>query len=211
MVDTSFMDDVIFPEEISLGSVGGPDWVAEIVTLANGAEERNTRWSAPLRSYDARYGVKTADQVHQIIEHYVVAMGRMRGFRFKDWTDFQSCPPQQAPAFDDQPLGVGDGATKTFQLRKTYAVLGHSFVREIVKPYGTVLIGVDGAAVTTGFTVDMATGVVTFDAAPADGKAVTWGGSFHVPVRFDCKLDQISMRGGGIEDVPSILLKELRL
>jgi hypothetical protein len=39
---------------------------------------------------------------------------------------------------------------------------------------------------------------------------LTWGGQFHVPVRFDCRLDQISLRSAEIGDIPSILLKELR-
>ena len=74
MVDTSFMEDVLFPIHISRGSVGGPDWPAEIVETAAGHEERNTPWSAPLRSYDAKYGVRTHDELYEILSLYHAAM-----------------------------------------------------------------------------------------------------------------------------------------
>ena len=41
----AFLDDVIFPVEISRGSTGGPKWKVDIVTLASGREERNTPWA----------------------------------------------------------------------------------------------------------------------------------------------------------------------
>ncbi|MBC7579353.1 MAG: TIGR02217 family protein, partial [Tardiphaga sp.] len=39
--------------------------------------------------------------------------------------------------------------------------------------------------------------------------AISWGGQFHVPVRFDGRLDQTLQ--STIGDIPSIPLKELRL
>jgi uncharacterized protein (TIGR02217 family) len=215
MADTSFMDDVIFPVHISRGSVGGPDWLAEIVELASGAEERNTPWAAPRRTYDAKYGVRTWDELYEVLSLYHVAMGRMRGFRVKDWTDYRSGSPLDAPTATDQAIGTGDGATAAFQLKKTYTAGAASLLREIVKPVaGTVRVAVDGVerTLTTHFTVDAATGVVTFTAGniPALGAVITAGFEFHVPCRFDCKMDQIAMRGP-IGDIPSIYLKELRL
>ncbi len=55
---SAFLDTVIFPTEISEGSTGGPDWPADVITLASGFEERRTMWSAPLRVYDAKWGVR---------------------------------------------------------------------------------------------------------------------------------------------------------
>ena len=37
--------EVRFPDALSFGSSGGPERRTEIVTLANGFEERNTPWS----------------------------------------------------------------------------------------------------------------------------------------------------------------------
>ena len=52
MVDTSFMDAVVFPEHVSKGSVGGPDWPAEIVTL------RPMSLGALYRLIESRTGVR---------------------------------------------------------------------------------------------------------------------------------------------------------
>jgi uncharacterized protein (TIGR02217 family) len=210
MAETSFMDDVLFPIHISWGSSGGPDWPVEIATLGSGHEERNTRWSAPLRYYDAKYGVRKPDELYEILKIYHVAMGRLRGFRLLDWTDYRSGAPQQAPGFGDQPLGIGDGETTTFNLVKRYEVGPHVFERRIHKPFGTVLVGVDAAQIFEGFSVALAAGIVSFTEPPAEGAVLTWGGEFHVPVRFDGNLDQTTIRGP-IADIPSIPLKELRL
>jgi uncharacterized protein (TIGR02217 family) len=208
----SFLDDQVFPVHVSQGTAGGPDWPAEIVALSSLHEERNTHISTPLRYYDAKFGVRTRQELYEVLELYYVAMGRLKGFRLLDWSDYRSAGPHQAPAFDDQQFGTGDGVGTVFQLRKLYARGSHQFWRDIAKPFGTILIGVNGVLVAdTEYMIDMATGIVTFDAPPTDTHALTWGGQFHVPVRFDCRLDQISHRTAVIGDIPSILLKELRV
>ena len=45
--------EVRFPASLSFGSVGGPERRTDIVTLANGFEERNTPWAHSRRRYDA--------------------------------------------------------------------------------------------------------------------------------------------------------------
>ena len=209
-VDTSFMDDVIFPVNISRGSTGGPEWLVDIVELSNGKEERNTTWTAPLRSYDARWGVRTFDEMYPILQLYHAAMGPLRGFRLLDWLDYRSGPPQTLPDKSDQVLGTGDGVTTVFALNKTYQFGAASFVRRIMKPFGPILVAKGGVLQTTGVTVDLNAGTVTFAAAPASGANLKWGGQFHVPVRFAGKLDGSAMVGS-YGDIPSIPLKELRL
>jgi len=209
MADTSFMDAVVFPEHISKGSVGGPDWPAEIVTLASGREERNTPVSAPLRTYDARYGVRRPNEAYEILELYYAAMGRLRGFRFKDWTDYRSGPPATPPAATDQALGTGDGVQVSFPLVKRYSFGASHFDRRITRPRAGIVVALDGLVVGAGVTVNLETGVVTFAAPPAPGAVLTWGGAFDVPVRFDCALSQVEM-SGPISGIPSIFLKELR-
>lgn len=209
-LDTSFMDDVIFPIHVSWGTAGGPEWLVEIVEKVSGHEERNSPWSAPRRSYDARYGVRTHDELYEVLKLYHVALGRLRGFRLLDWTDYRSAAPQQAPTATDQALGTGDGTTTVFPLVKRYQVGAHVFDRRISKPYGTLLVAVNGTPTAEGWTASLSTGTITFSSAPANGAVLTWGGQFHVPVRFDGRLDQIAVRGP-IGDIPSIPLKELRL
>lgn len=151
--------------------------------------------------------MRTHDELYEILELYHVAMGRLRGFRLLDWTDYRSGPPRQAPTPHDQPLGTGDGVRTVFPLIKRYAVNAHLFERRIAKPFDTIRVAVNGNEVTNGFTVNRST--VTFEEAPSVANLLTWGGQFHVPVRFDARLDQIAVHGQ-IGDIPSIPLKELR-
>lgn len=206
----AFLDDVIFPVTISRGSMGGPEWLVDIVEHVSGQEDRNAIWSSPLRTYDARWAVRNQAELYQILELYLVSMGPLKGFRMRDWSDFKSCAPHLSPTGKDQVLGVGDGSKIEFDLWKTYSVGPHEFKRRIHKPYGHFQIAIDGVHQKSGVSVDMATGVVTFDVAPSLGAELTWGGQFHVPVRFDSKLDQTTLNGP-YGEIPSIVLKELRL
>jgi uncharacterized protein (TIGR02217 family) len=205
-----FIDAAIFPVNVSQGSPGGPDWPAEIIEHGSGHEDRNSPWSSPLRRYDARFGVRTQAELYEVLSLYHVSMGRIRGFRFLDWTDYRSAGPHLVPAFGDQALGVGTGAQTVFQLSKRYTFAGEVFDRKITRPFGSLKVGVNGAEIFSGFSVAPATGLVTFTAAPAAAAVLTWGGQFHVPVRFDCTLDQVSLRTVAVGDIPSIFLKELR-
>lgn len=202
-----------FPADVSLGFSGGPARRTELVTLASGREERNQRWQASRRSYDAGYGVKTLDQLHAVIDMFEMAAGRMHGFRLKDWTDWKSCPPQQTPAPTDQALTPTADLLR-WQLAKTYGRAGfRTWTRPIRKPVaGTVRIAVNGVELVSGWSCDHATGVVTFLAQPA---APPRGGfEFDVPVRFDTdgplaidmsKFDEDSGHAvGGIGDIPLV-------
>jgi uncharacterized protein (TIGR02217 family) len=163
-----------------------------------------------LRRYEAKYGVRFKHEIHEVLSLYYACKGRLTGFRLRDWADYRSKASDMSPTATDQALGVGDGTAKTFQLIKRYDFAGHGYSRPIRKPEsGTILLAIDGVATTTGWTINNGTGVVTFAVAPAAGKVLTWGGQFHVPVRFDCALDQ-TVWEGPIESIPSIALKEVR-
>jgi uncharacterized protein (TIGR02217 family) len=140
-----------------------------------------------------------ADVAHELVTFFEARRGRMHGFRFRDPVDWKSCAPSQAVSAMDQPLGVGDGETKAFQLAKRYASGGVFRDRVIAKPVeGTVLAAVDGVAITT-FGVDWATGLVTFDTPPAEGAVLTAGFEFDVAVRFDA--DRLDMALAGHDAV----------
>ena len=106
--------------------------------------------------------------------------------------DFTTAPNHvDPPAFGDEQIGVGDGLTTQFQLVTTYLSGGTTVIRPIKKPvFGTTLIGVAGAQVTTGFTVNATTGIVLFTVAPTTGQILTAGTEFDVPVRFGDDVDR---------------------
>lgn len=208
--------EVRFPTQISLGATGGPERRTDVVALGSGFEERNSRWADSRRFYNAGYGVKTLDQVHEVIAFFGERRGRLYGFRWKDHADWRSCPPEQAPTALDQIIGTGDGATATFQLRKRYGSAFAPWWRRIAKPVaGSVLVAVAGIAGTEGvdFLVDPSSGVVAFlpGHIPPESAAVTAGFAFDVPVRFDTDKLEISLSGFRHGAVPSIPLVEIRL
>jgi uncharacterized protein (TIGR02217 family) len=204
--------EVRFPAAIAFESAGGPERKTEIAALGSGFEERNAVWANSRRRYDAGYGMKSLDDIHAVIAFFEARMGRLYGFRFKDFADFKSCAPLQTVSATDQTIGAGDGATATFQLAKQYSSGGGGWSRAIKKPVaGTLRVAVGGVETAAGWNVDTATGIVTFATPPASGAAVTAGFEFDVPVRFDSDSLSISLAGFRAGDIPSIPLVEVRL
>ena len=206
--------EVRFPAALSVGSTGGPERRTEIVTLSNGFEERNSPWAHSRRRYDAGLGVRSLDDLAEVVAFFEARQGRLYGFRWKDWADFKSCLPSAAPAAGDQRIGTGDGSAKVFALDKRYASGGQTYQRPIAKPVaGTVQVAVGGVAQVSGvdFIVDHATGEVHLSAAPGDGVAVTAGFEFDVPVRFDTDRIAVSHAGFAAGEIPSIPVVEVRV
>ncbi|HVY13370.1 MAG TPA: DUF2460 domain-containing protein [Alphaproteobacteria bacterium] len=186
-------DEVQFPLRVGFGSQGGPAFSTEIITVDGGYERRNQNWSQARRRFDAGTGLRAASDVSSLLNFFHARAGRARGFRLKDWSDYTSASDgTSASAFSDQALGVGDGTATIFQLSKTYSSGGVDHTRHIRKPVsGSVSVGVDGTAAASGWSVDTATGEVTFAVAPLDGAELTAGFTFDVPVRFDT--DQLNL------------------
>jgi uncharacterized protein (TIGR02217 family) len=212
MAELSPFHEVVFPIAVSFGATGGPERRNEIVTLMSGREARNERFAHSRRRYDAGTGLRSAVDLHDVLAFFEARRGSLHGFRFRDPFDMKSCRPEQTPAALDQPIGTGDGEAKLFQLSKTYGSGNDAYVRPVTKPVaGSVRVAVDGVELTQGadFTVDEATGLVTFDAGsiPAEGAAVTAGFVFDVPVRFDADRIEASLatfRAGAIPTIPLV-------
>lgn len=208
--------DVRFPTDISRGSTGGPERRTDVVVLGSGHEERNSRWADSRRSYNAGYGIKSLDDLHQVIAFFEERRGRLYAFRWRDHADWKSCAPLASRAATDQFIGTGDGVTAAFQLRKTYGSAHAPWSRTIKKPVADgVLVAVNGAPKTLGthFAVDGATGTVTFlpGHVPAAGQSITAGFTFDVPVRFDTDRLEISLSGFASGAIPDIPIVEVRL
>ena len=203
--------EVRFPDDISRGARGGPERRTQIVELASGDEERNASWANSRRRYDAAYGIRRADDLAAVVAFFEARNGRLYGFRFKDWADYKSCLPSGTPAATDQTIGTGDGATTDFQLVKVYSSGSQSWTRTITKPVdGTVMVAIDGTEVTSGWSVDTTTGIVSFTTAPASGAAITAGFEFDVPVRFDTDTLDVTLDIERLGSITSIPLIEVR-
>lgn len=208
--------EVRFPDVIARGSSGGPARRTEVVVLGSGFEQRNSRWAHSRRRYDAGYGLRTLNDVHEVIAFFEERRGRLHGFRWKDHADFKSCGPTASPSASDQVIGIGDGMDTSFQLVKLYGTAFEPYSRLIKKPVaGTVLIAVDDVvqAAGTAYVISNTTGIVTFQPGhvPADQAIVSAGFEFDVPVRFDADLITVRLPFPKTGEIPDIPVVEIRV
>lgn len=206
--------EIRFPANLSFGSVGGPERRTEVVTLANGFEERNSPWEHSRRRYDAGIGMRSLDDVETLIAFFEARRGQLHAFRWKDWSDYKSGLPSADPAYTDQIIGWGDGTTTDFQLIKTYRSGTNTYARPIQKPVeGTVKLGLKGDPQIEGaqFSVNLATGQISFVTAPEDGAEITAGYEFDVPVRFDTDRIHTSVASFQAGEAPNVPVVEVRV
>ena len=206
--------EVRFPASLSFGSAGGPERRTEVVTLANGFEERNTPWAHSRRRYDAGLGMRSLDDIETLIAFFEARMGQMYGFRWKDWSDFKSSAASGSPVFDDQTIAIGDGEQGVYPLLKTYRSGPHDYARPITKPVsGTVRVGLGRDEMKEGvdYEVDLASGLITFQHPPERNVEITAGFEFDVPVRFETDQIQTSVASFQAGSVPNVPILEVRV
>lgn len=188
----SFLESPRFPDDVQYNTAGGPVFSVDVARVQSGRELRIANREIALHRFNVNH-VKTVTGFENILDYVYAVGGPEHGFRFKDWADFQTVGVNAVPGYLDQVIGVGDGATATFQASKTYGPTGASpalsWVRDINKPATGALFGVAGTQKTLGVhaNLDFTNGVFTFTTGniPATGESVTWGGPFDVPVRID--------------------------
>ena len=206
--------EVRFPASLSFGSIGGPERRTDVVTLANGFEERNTPWAHSRRRYDAGLGLRSLVDFEVLIAFFEARRGQMFGFRWKDWSDYKSARASAEVAFGDQVIATGDGSTVLFQLCKTYRSGSFSYQRPIAKPVaGSMRLGIEQDELRVGvdFTLDDALGQVTFAHPPGEGMTIVAGFEFDVPVRFDTDRILTSVASFQAGEVPNVPVVEVRV
>lgn len=197
--------DVLFPEDISYGSTGGPGFLTRILTLGSGHEQRGKMWSQSRAEYNIAYGIKETAELDAVRAFFYARYGRAYAFPYKDWLDYSVI---------GQAVGTGNASTKIFDLKKTYTSGAYTYNRLNILPVtSTVKIYFDGTLQTSGYTVNREAATVTFTNAPGQDVVITADFEFHVPCRFDTdKLPQAIedlVAGGG--DTGEIPLVEVRI
>jgi len=195
-----------FPAYVSEGSRGGPGFSTTVFTSQTGFEQRNSNWSLSRAQYDVSYGIRSKEDLDDVLDFFYVMRGRATGFRFKDWGDYQIAEGN---------IGTGDGSEDTFQIVKKYTVSSTTYTRTITKIVAnSLVVKVNGMTKTviTDYTVDMNTGVIVFESGdiPAMGEEVTVTCEYDVPVRFDVDQLPISWEAFQIESADGIALVEIR-
>ena len=206
--------DVRFPTSLSFGAIGGPERRTDIVTLANGFEERNTPWAHGLRRYDAGLGLRSLDDLETLVAFFEARQGQLIGFRWKDWSDYKSCIPSSDVSPLDQLIGMGDETTAMWQLQKSYRSGDFSYNRPISKPVlGSVQVSVGEVPQQEGIDFEVAydTGIVSFSHPPDLSAPIRAGFEFDVPVRFDTDAIMTSLSSFQAGEAPNIPVVEIRV
>jgi uncharacterized protein (TIGR02217 family) len=183
--------NIKLPDNISFGATGGPAYQTDVVILASGYEQRNSRWTDSRRKYDIGY-VKSQVEADQLAAFFHAVKGRANSFRFKDHADY-ICINGDLQAVDD------DGFE--WQMFKVYESYGNYTYRKITKPvFDTAKIYEGSSEITTGFVIDYSTGIVTFDSARTSSDQLSWDGEFDVPCRFDTDELQATILESSVND-----------
>lgn len=175
-----FIETPRFDEDIAYGSKGGPGFKTHVFSSEGSAESRNQNWTYSRGRWDLAHSIRDSGDMDTIRSFFYNCYGRARGFRFKDWSDFE---------ITEQLLGTGDGSNRVFNVIKDYGSGTYKYTRRIFKPVsGTISVKVNGVTVSgSTYSVNTATGVITFNVpnTPPNGHAVLVTCEFDVPVRFD--------------------------
>lgn len=209
--DVQAFDDFAFPLDIGRQAQVAPSFSTRIIESVSGHEQRSTQWADARLHFDAGPGVRSEADVAALIGFFRARRGAARGFRFRDPFDFASGAFGTSPQPDDQIIGLGDGATSSFRLRKAYGESGEAQLRFITRPVtGSIRIALDGVEQASGWA-HVGLGEIAFDAAPGLGVLVTAGFLFDVPVRFAqdrLDIDRETFAAGLVPSVPLVEIRE---
>lgn len=159
----------------AFGWQGGPSFNTRIKTTQSWMERRNGNNIFCRHNYSLPVQNITDDKYLIYLKQvFMAARGQLYSFKVKDYSDFAAM---------QEVFGEGDGTRIAFQLAKVSTFGSASYVRMIVRPIAGLVIYADGVPIAA--AIDLSTGVVTFETAPAIGVILSWSGEFRVPVRFN--------------------------
>lgn len=185
--------DVILPNQIISAGARGKQIRNNARTMAsNGTQQVNVNWARTLRQYELGVVPLTVADWQTLEGLFEVTEGGAFGFLLQD--------PKDTKALITE--GVATALTSTtFQLYKTYTSAGstRTKTRKITRPIASgFVINNSGTplVVTSQYTLNTTTGIVTIPSAPTAGN-LTWSGNFYVPVHFSSdEIDWELVRSG---------------
>lgn len=178
------IDNVQFPlngKKLSAAKL----WSTTVLSGISGLEVRNANWSYPLHRFNAAAGVKSLDDLQTLLIFHTVMQGRQTGFLIFDATDYKTAQTSQSLPKGGSHRGTAAlvaSTTDQYQLFKSYTFGARTQLRKITRPkVGSLLIYSSALAqITSGFSVNYDTGIVTSTTAVG-----YWSGEFFVPCRFE--------------------------
>ena len=161
-----------FLDCVKFGASGGPTFNTSVVAVLSGRESRNGNWSVTRHRFEIGMSARVQSEFEAIKTAYLVCLGKLYGFRWKDRSDYIATATQGAlqGLVDSDPagsFGYGHGLP-TYQLHKQYLTGALAYYRRILKPVsGTVVVKRNGSTVTVGGSpgnigISTTAGTVTF-------------------------------------------------
>ncbi len=148
-----------------------PVWNSQLQKTVTGRVVAATYQQYPLYKFTVSYEMLSAATFNTLLAFFNQQQGNVTPFLFDAGPGNDSVTAQG--------IGTGDGATKTFQLLRSYG----GFSEPIAAAFGTTHAYVNGTAQTATFN-SPSNGYVTFTTAPGSGTAVTWTGGYYFQCRF---------------------------
>lgn len=171
------MSAAVFPVLPGLGwNLGkAPQWSTRIQKAVSGKELRAALMSYPVYKFSLTYEVLRAEtayaELQSLIGFFNARQGAFDSFLYDDAADNTAAA---------QTFGAGNGGSTAFQLIRT---LGGN-TEPVMNLNGNPSIYVAGVLKTLTTDYTLSNGMVTFVAAPANGAALTWSGSYYYRCRF---------------------------
>ena len=156
-----------------------PRFKTQVQGAVSGRETRAAFMQYPLWDITLAYEFLRATAAFPELDTLVGFFGVCKG----SWDSFLVTVPNDNAVIDMQ-FATGDGSTNVFQITRTRGAGGFAFTEPVMNI--NALTNIKAATVVqSGATYSVSsTGVITFTAAPANGAALTWTGSYYFRCRF---------------------------
>src|SRR5690349_10875261 len=185
------MSNTLFPKikGLAWNVVKTPTFSTEMQESLAGREVRLQNFQNPIWEYTLTYDYllndpRVRDENEQTPLETLVGFFLARGGQFDDFLLNESdlTGRLEDSVYSGQPIGVGDGTTKSFQIVRNFG----GFLEAVQNPMNqTATVYLNGSAKTQGTDYTLANGVVTFATAPGVGVNITADFIMLHRVRFD--------------------------
>lgn len=200
--------NIVFDENYSQGSVGGPVYHTTIITYNNGFEQRNIDWSIPLSRWSVSHMMESDDKRRYLLSFFRARKGSGHTFLFKDWSDYRvrRTADWSALTYEEGVLTLISGTT--YQMQKRYYDGVTNDYRDLIKIKTGTFILYNGASVVSSgsYTLDITTGQVTTAATFTHFVC-----EFYFVARFDFDEARIRLDLPSVGEWNDITVVEVRL
>lgn len=185
------MSNLLFPKikGLAWNITKNPTFSTEIQSSLAGREVRIQNFQNPTWEFTLSYEYllndpRFRDENEQTPLEALVGFFLARGGQFDDFLLNESdlTGRLEDSVYSGQPIGVGDGGTKSFQIVRNIG----GFLEAVQNPMNqTAMVYLNGVAKVQGTDYAIANGVVTFSSAPSAGVSITADFIALQRVRFD--------------------------